>query len=76
MNPRQRLLATYLFGNPDKVPLDPGAPRESTLVAWHQQGLPEDVYWRDYLWELLGLPLQPKSPVAGTGGQFQDAAGL
>lgn len=71
MNPRQRLRAAYLFGNPDKVPLDPGGPRESTLVAWHQQGLPEGVYWRDYLWELLGLPIQPKSPVPDLGVNFK-----
>ena len=35
MNPRQRLLATYHFAHPDRVPLDPGWPRESTLAAWH-----------------------------------------
>jgi hypothetical protein len=71
MNPRQRLRATYLFGNPDKVPLAPGWPRESTLVAWHQQGLPEDVFWRDYLWEWVGLPREPKSPVSDLGVNFK-----
>ena len=67
MTPRQRFLATYLFGSPDKVPLDPGYPRESTLLAWHQQGLPEGVFWRDHLWELLRLEPQPKSPVEDLG---------
>jgi len=67
MTPRQRFLATYLFGSPDKVPLDPGWPRESTLLAWHQQGLPEGVFWRDHLWQLLGLQPQPKSPVEDLG---------
>ena len=71
MNPRQRLLATYHFANPDKVPLDPGGPRESTLAAWHQQGLPPDVYWRDYLWDLLGLPIQSQSPVADLDVSFK-----
>lgn len=71
MNPRQRLNATYHFGNPDKVPLDPGWPRESTLAAWRQQGLPEGVFWRDYLWELLGLPHQPQSPVSDLGVNFK-----
>ena len=74
MNPRERLIATYHFGHPDKVPLDPGWPRKSTLAAWHQQGLPEDVFWRDYLWELLGLPLQPKSPVEDLERELQNAA--
>jgi uroporphyrinogen decarboxylase len=35
-----------LFQNPDRIPLNPGGPRESTLTAWHQQGLPVDA---DYL---------------------------
>lgn len=71
MNPRQRLLATYQFNHPDKVPLDPGWPRESTLAAWRQQGLPPEVYWRDYLWELLGLPPEPKAPLADLGVNFK-----
>ncbi len=71
MNSRQRLHATYHFGHPDKVPLDPGWPRESTLAAWHQQGLPADVFWRDYLWEMLKLPIEPKSPVSDLGVTFK-----
>ncbi len=71
MNPRQRLIATYHFGCPDKVPLEPGSPRESTLAAWRQQGLPPDVFWRDYLWDLLGLPAQPASPVSDLGVSFK-----
>jgi uroporphyrinogen decarboxylase len=71
MNPRERLLATYHFNNPDKVPLDPGGPRESTLAIWRQQGLPPDVHWRDYLWEMLGLPPNPKSPVPDLGVNFK-----
>lgn len=67
MTPRQRLLATYHFGNPDKIPLDPGSPRESTLQTWHQQGLPEGIGWRDHLWQLLGLAAQPASPVEDLG---------
>lgn len=67
MNPRQRLLATYHFGNPDKVPLEPGHPRESTLAAWHQQGLPKGVDWREHLWHLLGLEPEPRSPVEDLG---------
>ncbi len=71
MNPRQRLLATYHFNHPDKIPLDPGSPRESTLAVWHQQGLPADGFWRDHLWDLLGLPVEPKSPVADLGVNFK-----
>jgi len=71
VNPRQRLRAAYHFGQPDKVPLEPGGPRESTLAAWHQQGLPEGVLWRDYLWELLGLPPQPSAPLSDLGVNFK-----
>lgn len=42
MTPRERYLETVLFGQPDKVPLSPGGPRESTLRAWRQQGLPAE----------------------------------
>ncbi len=39
MTHRDRYLETLLFGTPDRVPFEPGAPRESTLKAWHAQGL-------------------------------------
>ena len=62
MNPRERFRETLLFGQPDKVPLSPGGPRESTLRAWHEQGLPEDVRWHDYLWEILGIERERTRP--------------
>jgi hypothetical protein len=46
MTPRERMLATMLFRRPDRVPLQPGGGRQSTLRAWHSQGLPAEV--RDY----------------------------
>lgn len=42
MNPRQRLVETLCFGKPDRIPLEPGNGRESTLRVWHEQGLPLD----------------------------------
>jgi uroporphyrinogen-III decarboxylase len=59
MNERERFRQTLTFGTPDRVPLNPGGPRESTLHAWHQQGLPEDVNWYPYLMQTLGIPYQP-----------------
>jgi len=59
MNERQRLIATLTFQKPDRIPLDPGGPRESTLRAWHAQGLPQDVGWFDYLMQTLAIPYQP-----------------
>ncbi len=43
MNPRQRFLETTLFGNPDKIPLEPGGGRQSTRERWYSEGLPRDV---------------------------------
>ena len=54
MNNRQRFKETIMFGNPDKIPLSIGGPRESTLKAWKSQGL--DKPYREALAEILGLP--------------------
>lgn len=56
MNHRERFIETLTFGKPDKIPLDPGGPRESTLAAWHTQGLPAEVDWYAFLLETLGIP--------------------
>ncbi len=64
MNERQRYQATVRFGTPDKLPLQPGGPRESTLEAWYSQGLPSDVDWYEYLMQTVGIPYQaPKERV-------------
>ncbi len=55
------------FRRPDRVPLQPGGPRESTLAAWHQQGLPEGVHWYPYLLELLGIETEPTRPTVDLG---------
>ena len=60
MNPRERYLATILFGKPDRVPFHPGGPRQDTFNAWHQQGLPEGVDWFRYLCDRIGIKAQPK----------------
>ncbi len=52
MTPRERYLETILFGNPDKIPLNPGNPRESTLKKWRQQGLDEGA---DYIYAALDV---------------------
>ena len=56
---RERFRQTLTFGKPDRVPFNPGGPRESTLRAWRQQGLPENVNWYPYLMETLGIPYEP-----------------
>ena len=67
MNARERFLETMLFGKPDKVPLSPGGPRESTRAIWRTQGLPEDANWSDYLWDLLGIEREPRVPDVDLG---------
>jgi uroporphyrinogen decarboxylase len=42
MKARERFLEALLFGRPDRVPLEPGWPRESTVAAWREQGMPAD----------------------------------
>ena len=68
MNARERHIATLTFGNPDKVPVRPGGPRESTRAAWRTQGLPKDADWFDYLCELIGVEREtPQTQVVGLG---------
>jgi len=55
MTDRERHLTTWGFGKPDRVPLTPGGGRKSTLAAWHQQGLPEDVKnYNEYAYRQVG----------------------
>ncbi len=55
MNDRERHLATWLFGKPDRVPLSPGGGRKSTLETWRRQGLPEEVQdYNEYAYRLAG----------------------
>ncbi|NOZ27052.1 MAG: hypothetical protein GXP39_03235 [Chloroflexi bacterium] len=71
MTERERFREALLFGKPDKVPLQPGSPRESTLATWHQQGLPEGVDWYDHLMELLGIEREPTKPRIDPGVSFK-----
>lgn len=56
MTPRERYLATLLYERPDHVPLTPGYPRESTLAAWHTQGLDPACDWLDAVVAEVGVP--------------------
>jgi len=59
MNERERYLETLLFGTPDRVPFEPGQPRESTLGAWRSQGLPEETDWNAAVREIIGIEPLP-----------------
>ncbi len=56
MTHRERYIETLTFGSPDRIPFQPGGPRESTLAAWRTQGLPEGATWHETLRDGLGLP--------------------
>ncbi|HOX37035.1 MAG TPA: uroporphyrinogen decarboxylase family protein [Candidatus Brocadiia bacterium] len=71
MNPRQRFIETLTFGNPDKVPFQPGGPRESTVRKWRTQGLPEDRNWHQVLLETLGIEPEKTQPQVGVNVSFR-----
>ncbi len=72
MTERERYLATLLFDKPDRIPFSPGGGRKSTLAAWRQQGLPEDVRdYRRYAAELLGIALPPSVEHVSMGVDFR-----
>ncbi len=71
MTDRERFRQTLLFGRPDKIPLQPGGPRESTLKVWHSQGLPADVHWYDFLLDVLGIERAPTQPAIDPGVSFK-----
>ena len=43
MSFREDYLESLSFGHPVRIPLNPGHGRQSTLEAWHDQGLPASV---------------------------------
>ena len=53
---REQYLKALLFENPERVPLLPGEPRESTLRVWHSQGLPDGADYFQAMLTELGLP--------------------
>ena len=66
MNARQRYIETLQFGRPDRIPLEPGHGRRSTLEAWHSQGLPAEVRnYNEFAYRQAGGKLP--WPVGGMG---------
>jgi len=55
MDPRERFMETLRFGSPDRIPFSPGGPRQSTLAAWHGQGLSEGADWFATLCAEIGV---------------------
>ena len=55
MTERERTINTLLYRPADKIPLSPGAPRESTLARWRREGLPEGADWFMYVMGEIGV---------------------
>ena len=70
MTSRERFGQTLLFGRPDKVPFQPGGPRESTLVMWYKQGLPPGSDYYDFLLRVLGIDKEKENSRVGLGVSF------
>jgi uroporphyrinogen decarboxylase len=71
MTPRERRLETLLFGKPDRIPFEPGGPRESTIAAWRQQGLDANANYYTTLLDILGIPIQRQRPMPDLGVSFK-----
>lgn len=71
MNRRERFVETLTFGKPDRIPLSPGGPRESTLKRWQSEGLPPDRHYMDYLREILGIEKEEPGPEISPGVDFR-----
>ena len=67
MNARERYIETMLFGTPDRIPFEPGKPREKTLKRWREEGLPEEKDWYGYLCNLIGIDAAMQVDPVGEG---------
>jgi hypothetical protein len=65
VNSRERYLATLHFQDCDRLPFMPGGGRESTLRAWHAQGLPQNVDWLAEGMRLAGIPPEARMSFVG-----------
>ena len=63
MNIRDITIKTLLYQSPEKIPLDPGQPRKSTLERWASEGLPEGVHWWDYVCEKIKVEIPKPGPI-------------
>ncbi len=71
MTPRERTIATFLFEKPERLPFVPGWPRESTLKAWHREGLPPNADWYSTLCAEIGIEPEVPKVIGSPGVVFQ-----
>jgi hypothetical protein len=72
MTPRERYLEALLFGEPDRIPFEPGSPREKTLKRWREEGLSREGHWFDHLCAEIGIdPDTSRPPIVSPGVDFR-----
>ncbi len=72
MTPRERYIETLTHGTPDRIPFQPGGPRESTIAAWRRQGLDDGTHWFAVLCDEVGVPPErPSQPSVDLGVDFR-----
>ncbi len=62
MTEKERFIRTLLFQKTDRVPFQPGTPRESTLERWRREGLPENIPWQEVVARELGIEWEVRGP--------------
>jgi uroporphyrinogen decarboxylase len=72
MTHRERYIETLRFGRPDRIPFEPGQPREKTFKRWHDEGLPATGNWFEHLCAAIGIgPGLPAQTVVAPGVNFR-----
>ncbi len=71
MTPRERFVETLRHATPDRVPFAPGWPRESTLAAWHGQGLEPGRFWLEALCDQIGIQRPDGQSPGDLGADFR-----
>ncbi len=70
MNERERYIEALTFGRPDRIPFQPGGPRESTLARWYEEGLPKGKNYMEALYEHLCVEHPKIQPYTSPGIVF------
>lgn len=71
MTPREQFLETILWGKPDKIPFEPGAPRESTLKRWQAEGLSSSQNWFNISCTYAGVSPEERNSVIHLNVMFR-----
>jgi len=68
---RSLYLGALSFGNPARIPFEPGWPRKSTLERWRAEGLPAGADWMDHVRRVLGIDPPRPQPLPAFAPDFR-----